>query len=162
MVLFDFLLVITWFPACVVFHEKHIKRNCCPSASPQSLFKACRSKLCCKPKPSSSSENEENEEEEDAQTKGRHWLEEFYGGPYADFVINHRKGIVGFFLFLGVVSTYGWVMYLKPSTKPFSFFDGALEEKKLKKNEYVVTSCVGEPTLFCACVSPSSVMGAQV
>jgi len=155
MVLFDFLLVITWFPACVVFHEKHIKHRCCPACSPRSLFKACV-KLCGRGpwreqrNDPAAGDADDDDDAGEAPPVKEHWLEAFYGGPYADFIIKHRKAILALFVFLTGASTVGWILYLKPSTKPFSFFDEdhfVTKTSNIMKNKFETVSSDGMVTV---------------
>ena len=109
MIIFDFILVITWFPAAVIFHEKYIK-CCLPGCTPIGIWTKMRG-VCVKkdeylPKPSKA-----------------HFMEEFFGGAFAQFLLSYHKLIVVFFLILTAASTFIWVTLLVPDTKPFTFFN---------------------------------------
>jgi len=116
MVLFDYLLVITWFPAAVIVYERHFK-DCAKSCSFHALLEWCKTK-CGK-----TSATEEDVPE-------GHFFEIFFGGPFATFVVDYKKSVVALFTVLLIVSTAVWspksdldAAQLKPSTKSFTFFD---------------------------------------
>lgn len=140
MVLADFVLVITWFPAAVVFHEKHLK-HCCPWCSPHCLARAIRDrcrKVPTTPRNDETKEPNTNSEptvggepkteavparpDGDAQPEGHFWMT-FFGGVYTDFLIQHHLFLIGIFAALLVMSTAVFVALLEPSSKPFSFFE---------------------------------------
>ena len=102
MIIFDFILVITWFPAAVIFHEKYIK-CCLPGCTPIGIWTKMRG-VCVKkdeylPKPSKA-----------------HFMEEYFGGAFAQFLLSYHKLIVVFFLILTAASTFIWVTLLVPDT----------------------------------------------
>ena len=108
----------------MVFHEKYLK-DCCPWSTPQNLLGT----LCFKSKKTNPSRN---------SPEGAHFLERFYGGPYADFVINWARSIIAIFIVLIVASTLTWVTMLKPATKSFSFFD---DEHFFTKTNSIMKVC---------------------
>ena len=104
MVLFDYLLVITWFPAAVVVHERYLK-NCIGWCTPQHLAAKASSMVRGK-----------KETEEEIETEG-HFMEVFFGGPFAHFIVKFGKAIVFVFALLLIGSTVCWTLYLKPASK---------------------------------------------
>jgi len=91
-ILVDFALVITWFPACLVWYHNHLESRtcCCWRISAETFTERGLSK---------------HQEEEPSQQK--RCAERFLGGPFADFVVKRRVIVVGFFmlLFIGTAIT---------------------------------------------------------
>ncbi len=65
-----------------------------------------------------------------------HFLENFFGGPFADFVLKNAKVISAVSLLAIVGSTLVWVLGLKPASEPFTFFN---EEHWYSKMQVVLT-----------------------
>ena len=100
----NYLLVITWFPAAVVVHERYLK-NCIGWCTPQHLAAKASSMVRGK-----------KETEEEIETEG-HFMEVFFGGPFAHFIVKFGKAIVFVFALLLIGSTVCWTLYLKPASK---------------------------------------------
>lgn len=114
MVLFDYLLVITWFPAAVIVHERYLK-GCMGWCTPQHLLAKVSS--CCR-KGTKKGIGKGGE----ALEMG-HFLENLFGGPFAKFIVCRGKALVYLFWGILIASTVVWVMYLKPAEDSFTFFN---------------------------------------
>ena len=96
-ILTDYILVITWFPACVVLYHRHIeRRRCCCGA--------CCPCLCSK------------RELEDSPPRKR-CIERFLGGPFCEFVISWRRAIIGVSLVF-MIPMLVLMLQLAVATKP--------------------------------------------
>lgn len=91
----DYLLVITWFPACLVFYHNHLEsRTCClrrsvPGTSTDRAYQAPRLPV---------TSQSEDSVDELCQGPKKRFAERFLGGPFADFVVKRRVLILGFFV----------------------------------------------------------------
>jgi hypothetical protein len=119
MVFFNFLLVITFFPAAMLLHEKYLLA-CAPWCTPQRIVFRC-----CKRAAPPAAADEGSGSAEGGANLNSNFLEEFYGGAYADFVLGHKRKIVALFGVLLLGSSALWTLKLEPATKPFTFFDDA-------------------------------------
>jgi len=114
MVLANYILIITWFPAAVMVHEQYLK-SCMPWCTPTALAFRCCSLV-------GSGEKEGGDATKEVK-KRSNALEDFFAGPFADLIIAHGKKIIAVFLVAIVTTTAVWSTMLVPATKPFSFFD---------------------------------------
>jgi predicted RND superfamily exporter protein len=102
----DFILVITWFPACLVWYHNHLEsRGCC-----------CRRIL----KGTSTERGLSALEPGQVVTQQKRWIERFLGGPFAEFVVKRRRIILGcFVLLLTGAATAGAQIRAATSTDQF-------------------------------------------
>jgi len=84
-ILVDFLLVITWFPACLIWYHNNLEsRSCC----------------CRRISADTSTERGFSKHQEDQPSQQKRWVERFLGGPFAEFVVKRRVIVLGFFAIL--------------------------------------------------------------
>jgi len=121
MVIFDYLLVITWFPAAVIVHERYLK-NCLGLSwcTPQHCF--AKTSAFCRKMCGGKSGDDAPTKEEELKAEG-HFLEHFFGGPFSTFIVDNGKPIIATFFLIIVGTSVQWTMFLQPDTKTFTFFD---------------------------------------
>ena len=165
MVLCDYLLVITWLPAAIIIYEKYMV-CCCPFCSPSKIIGLLP---CCKsagPKtapapvakeapPSDSDESKAGEAGETAvestgvAEQGR-WLERFFEGPFADFIIAFRFQILAVFGVLFLASTGTWIALLKADSEATAMFGEDhfyTQTMDIKSKEFGISSGGGWPIM---------------
>merc|ERR1711959_554739 len=104
-ILVDFVLVITWFPACLVWYHNNLEsRSCC----------------CKRISADTSTERGFSKHQEDQPSQQKRLVERFLGGPFAEFVVKRRVIVLGFFvvLFVGAAATGAQI---RPATSTDQF-----------------------------------------
>merc|ERR1711959_469433 len=104
-ILVDFLLVITWFPACLIWYHNNLEsRSCC----------------CRRVSADTSTERGFSKHQEDQPSQQKRLVERFLGGPFAEFVVKRRAILLGFFaiLFAGAAATGAQI---RPATSTDQF-----------------------------------------
>merc|ERR1711937_257633 len=104
-ILVDFLLVITWFPACLVWYHNNLEsRPCC----------------CRRISAGTSTERGFSKHQEDQPSQQKRMVERFLGGPFAEFVVKRRVIVLGFFaiLFVGAAAAGAQI---RPATSTDQF-----------------------------------------
>jgi len=99
------LLVITWFPACLVWYHNNLEsRSCC----------------CRRISADTSTERGFSKHQEDQPSQQKRMVERFLGGPFAEFVVKRRVIVLGFFaiLFVGAAAAGAQI---RPATSTDQF-----------------------------------------
>jgi len=104
-ILVDFVLVITWFPACLVWYHNNLESRSC---------------YCKRRSAGTSTERGFSKHQEEQTSQQKRWAERFLGGPFAEFVVKRRVVVLGFFtlLFAGAASAGAQI---RPSTSTDQF-----------------------------------------
>merc|ERR1719159_681842 len=107
-ILVDFALVITWFPACLVWYHNNLES---------------RGHCCCRISAGTSTERASSAWEEhpgSQRVQQKRSVEKFLGGPFAEFVVKRRAVILGFFAIVLVgAATAG--AQIRPATSTDQF-----------------------------------------
>merc|ERR1719159_1434117 len=104
-ILVDFALVITWFPACLVWYHNHLEsRTCC----------------CWRISAETSTERTFSKHQEDQPSQQKRLVERFLGGPFAEFVVKRRVIVLGFFVILFVGAAAAGAQ-IRPATSTDQF-----------------------------------------
>merc|ERR1711985_13261 len=95
-ILVDFVLVITWFPACLVWYHNHLEsRGCCCSGRASTGTSTERARCAWEEHQDVSIDKNKSPGSQPVQQKRS--VERILGGPFADFVVKRRVILLGFF-----------------------------------------------------------------
>lgn len=104
----DFCLVITWFPACLVWYHNNLEsRSCC-----------CRRILVDNSTERARKMWQDPQDGKPVQQK--RWVEQILGGPLASFVVKRRALILGFFAIVSACGGAGGAQ-IRPATSSDQF-----------------------------------------
>merc|ERR1711985_162401 len=96
-ILVDFVLVITWFPACLVWYHNHLEsRGCCCSGRASTGTSTERAR--CAWEEHQDVSIDKNKSPQALPAPQKRLAERILGGPFADFVVKRRVILLGFFL----------------------------------------------------------------
>tara|TARA_A100001015_G_scaffold18654_2_gene21619 strand:- start:481 stop:1434 length:954 start_codon:yes stop_codon:yes gene_type:complete len=133
MILADFALVITWFPASVIILETRINP----------LWKKMCGNLCKK-------KNDNANATAIVQPKKARRMEIFFGGPFADFVFKNNKILIVVWAIIAITSISVTAGLLRLSNKEFKF---APDDHQFSKNEKFAEKFRAEDTFEPAALS---------
>jgi predicted RND superfamily exporter protein len=106
----DFVLVITWFPACLVWYHNNLESwNCC-----------CRRAFTDKSTSTERARKMWLEPQEARPVQKKRLAEQFLGGPFASFVVKRRALILGFFAIISACAAAGGAQ-IRPATSSEQF-----------------------------------------
>jgi hypothetical protein len=113
MVFADYLLVITFLPAACIVRERYFPQRC----------KDCCTKNCVSaPVGAAPSSDDKVDEVRPPDAKQPRFVERFYGGPFADFVIKGKIPLTVLFCSILVSSMIVWNLLLVRATSATDWF----------------------------------------
>merc|ERR1719265_1196464 len=109
----DFALVITWFPACLVWYHNNLesRNRCCRRVLADSSTERAR-KMWQTPQEASESGS--------IAVQKKRWAEQILGGPFASFVVKRRFLILAFFAIISACGAAGGAQ-MRPATSSDQF-----------------------------------------